>query len=449
MKCLIGWSVIGVALVFAIGGCSSTPKLMPTPNLYADGLRDPFPDVPPELQNNKVEVLYLTDRKPEKESTPDHVIYGFGRSRSIAMGVSTLEIGKDVSWSELNAASRTNKRKVKLPLTVVQTRELVRFPPTPKMLIELPTPTERTTRPAATTPSTLRSEVEAATEQCKAELSARLAKTPVKDVYVFVHGYDNKFDDAIETIGQLWHFLGRQGVPVAYTWPAGRGGLLRGYTYDRESSEFTVYHLKEMLRVIASCPDVHKIHIISHSRGTDVAVSALRELHLEFTGAGKNTREELKLKTLILAAPDLDVEVVIQRMVTVHLGRVPEQCAIYVCSKDEALGISNWLFGGSSRLGKIRGDMFSASELEDLRRVKSVQLIDARISDPGPYGHSYFHENAAVSSDLILLVRYGLYPSPERPLNADPKGFWYLTDDYPKYARVPTTAPSGKMATAP
>jgi esterase/lipase superfamily enzyme len=442
MKCLMGWSMIGIALVLAIGGCSSATDLMPTPNLYADGLRDPFPDVPPELQSNKVEVLYLTDRKPEKDAKPDHMTYGFGRSRSVAMGVSTVAIGKDVSWNELNAASRTSKRKGKYPLSLETTRELVRFPPTPKMLIELPTPTERTTRPTATTSSELRSEVEAAKAQCIAELSARLAKTPVKDVYVFVHGYDNTFLDAVETIGQMWHFLGRQGVPVAYTWPAGRGGLLRGYTYDRESSEFTVYHLKEMLRIIASCPDVNKVHIISHSRGTDVALSALRELHLEFTGAGKNTRQELKLKTLILAAPDLDIEVVIQRMVTVHLGRVPEQCAIYVCSKDSALGISNWLFGGSTRLGKIRGDMFSADELEAMRKVKSVQLIDARISDPGPYGHSYFHANPAVSSDLILLVRYGLYPSPERPLNADPKGFWYLKDAYPKYARVPSTAPT-------
>ena len=35
-------------------------------------------------------------------------------------------------------------------------------------------------------------------------------------------------------IAELWHFLGRQGVPILYTWPAGFGGL-RGYTRDRES----------------------------------------------------------------------------------------------------------------------------------------------------------------------------------------------------------------------
>src|SRR3954465_8153802 len=52
-----------LALVSAtLGGCSSTPKLMPTPNLYTQGAVNPFAEVPPALQSNKVDVLYLTDR---------------------------------------------------------------------------------------------------------------------------------------------------------------------------------------------------------------------------------------------------------------------------------------------------------------------------------------------------------------------------------------------------
>ena len=61
---------------------------MPTPNLYADGGVDPFPDVPPALQNNKAEVLYVTDRAPEQGSTPEAPAYGHKRSRSVAFGVS-------------------------------------------------------------------------------------------------------------------------------------------------------------------------------------------------------------------------------------------------------------------------------------------------------------------------------------------------------------------------
>src|SRR5688500_14781805 len=56
-------------------GCGGKPQLMPTPNLYAKAGRDPFPDVPAELQTNKVDVLYLTDRKPLKDSTPENRSY--------------------------------------------------------------------------------------------------------------------------------------------------------------------------------------------------------------------------------------------------------------------------------------------------------------------------------------------------------------------------------------
>jgi len=267
-------------------------------------------------------------------------------------------------------------------------------------------------------------------------LSTRLALTPVKDVYVFVHGYNNSFYDSVTTIAGLWHFLGRQGVPVAYSWPAGHGGLLRGYTYDRESGEFTVYHLKTMLRIIAACPDVHRVHVIAHSRGTDVALSALRELRLEIGGSrrtgAQETRDALKLGTLVLAAPDLDLDVVIQRMVTARLGRLPERSAMYICSKDEALTLSNWLFGGALRLGKLRSDVFTPQELEELRKMKNVQIIDAQVSKAGSFGHDYFHSNPAVSSDLILLMRYELLPGAEhgRPLTGTASGFWKITDRY-------------------
>jgi esterase/lipase superfamily enzyme len=252
-------------------------------------------------------------------------------------------------------------------------------------------------------------------------------------VYLFIHGYNNNFNDAVTTIAQLWHFLGRQGVPMAYTWPAGSTGLLRGYTYDRESSEFTVFHLKQMIRVIASCPDVQKINIISHSRGTGAAVNALRELHMEISGSGRVTRDELKLGTLVLAAPDIDLDVVIQQLTTVRLGRVPERFAMYVCARDKALGLSNWLFSGLQRLGQIKADVFTPEELEFLRSSKTMQIVDARISNAGAFGHDYFHSNPAVSSDLILLMRYKVPPGAEygRPLRVDKKGFWVIDDSYP------------------
>jgi esterase/lipase superfamily enzyme len=422
---------------------------MPTPNLYAGAGVNPFVEVPPELQNNHVDVIYLTDRGPEGAQGAN-AAYGFRRSRSVAYGVARVEFGKDVSWSELVKASRTSDRPADLPVTVASTKELGRFPQTPRTLLRIqqvttqptPIPEPAVTAASRTSPTTLPwlmlgddpdAEQLAAEDGLRREISAQMALTPVKEVYLFVHGYNNDFDYSIQTIAQLWHFFGREGVPIAYSWPAGSGGLLRGYTYDRESSEFTVFHLKQMIRVIASCPDVKKINIISHSRGTDVTISALRELHMEITGSGRSTRYMLKLGTVVLAAPDIDLDVVIQKFMTVHLGLVPERFAMYVCSEDKALGLSNWLFSGAERLGQLKADLFTPEELHTLRMSKTVQIIDARITNAGAFGHDYFHSNPAVSSDLILLMRYHLPPGAQygRPLRIADKGFWVIDDSYP------------------
>jgi hypothetical protein len=127
-------------------------------------------------------------------------------------------------------------------------------------------------------------------------------------------------------------------------------------------------------------------------------------------------------------------------MTTVRLGQVPERAALYICRSDRALGISNWLFKGGGRFGTLSSHIFSPAELEALRTSKTIQIIDARVSDPGPYGHSYFHSNPAVSSDLILLIRDKLTPGPDRPLGVDPKGFWFIGDDYPNLAKAKESA---------
>src|SRR4051812_20445582 len=115
------FACVGLMVVLCIGlsGCGGAPQLMPTPNVYSNGDRDPFPDVPPELQNNHVEVLYFTDRALDADSSPPGS-YGYRRSRSVAFGVSDVQFGKDVSWADLNKASRAAKRSVDLAVTVAK-----------------------------------------------------------------------------------------------------------------------------------------------------------------------------------------------------------------------------------------------------------------------------------------------------------------------------------------
>ena len=98
-------------------------------------------------------------------------------------------------------------------------------------------------------------------------------------------------------------------------------------------------------------------------------------------------------------------------------------------------GHFNWLFSGGLRVGKLTSDMFTPDELAALRQLKSSQIVDARVKNAGAFGHDYFHSNPAVSSDLVLIMRYRhLIAGAEngRPPQSDPQGFWYITDSYPE-----------------
>jgi esterase/lipase superfamily enzyme len=413
--------LVGLTLI-ALPACSSKTYLMPTPSVYTDPGWNPFAKVPPALQGDTVSVLYVTDRLPE-EKTEGELEYGYHRSRSAAFGEAVVQIGQGLSWDDLVQASRAAKRDKKLELNVTATRELARFAKTPPTLIL--TDAQMASQKA---PPVDPAQAEAE-RRFKEELAARLARTPRKDVFIFVHGFNNTFEDAVLTTAELWHFLGREGVPICYTWPAGVG-LIKAYEYTLASTQFTVFHFKQALRLIASCPEVQKVHIIAHSRGTAVTTDTVRELHIEICGTG-DTQKTLKLGTVILAAADIDLDVAIARNGTERIGRAVEHSALYISNKDKALGFSSWLFGGM-RVGDVDVKMFDKAEIDVLRGSQRLQLIDARVKKHG-LGHSYFHDDPAVSSDVVLLMRYQLLPGAEngRPLAVSDNGLWMIGEDYP------------------
>jgi len=426
---LVGLLMLVANSMVLTAGCAGPAliyTLMPTPNLYARTPDNPFADVPPALRTNTVDVLYVTDREPEGDPAKDPQ-YGSRRSKSLAFGMAIVRIGKDVSWDDLVTASRSAERHVSLPMSTVETREMGRFPPVPTREVERNGQFEES-------PESVDARV-TAEARLKALVAERLGLSPKKEVYVFIHGVGSDFSEPTYVMAGLWHFMGRCGVPVAYTWPAGGGGgPLQGYNYDRESSEFTVFHLKQFLRLLASCPGVEKVHILAHSRGTDTAITALRELAIEVRASGGDTRKTLKIGCFVLAAADIDLEVSTQRISAERLMRVPEQMAMYVSPTDTTLGMADWLFDSKQRLGESQeAGPLTRRRTELLQHLPDIQFIDVRVGGSGAGGHDYFYSHPGASSDLILLLRDNRRPGAEngRPLAREAGGLWRIDPDYP------------------
>ena len=213
--------------------------------------------------------------------------------------------------------------------------------------------------------------------------------------------------------------------------------MLRGYTYDRESSEFTVFHFKKFIEWLATISEVEGIHVIAHSRGTDVALTAIRELTIEWRGRSETALERFKLRNVVVAAPDINLEVSLQRTEREGTKWTAEQWTTYTSPHDKAIGSAEWLFGGI-RFGRAGFDtvdnmakMWSeTSAPKDSAGRDSVIQYEGKRG--GHHGHDYFRTNPTVASDLVLAVRYGRSPGAEngRPLKHIGGLFWRIDDDY-------------------
>jgi esterase/lipase superfamily enzyme len=414
--------------VLLIAGCAEARQLMPTPNLYTDEKAVLFEALPDEYASTQVELLYVTDRGPETDEA-GNLRYGYSRSNSLAVGTTVVDLGKNATWEDLAEASRTQSRIGAFKLSLVSIDEFTRLPPTPTPYEVIDGKVFEDREVVAVR--------DAAVARLQAEVKRRLALTPRKDVYLYVHGYNNTFEDAAFALAELWHFFGREGLPIVYTWPAGHPGIF-GYTYDRESSEFTVFHLKQLIKWLSKQPDVENIHVIAHSRGTDVATSAFRELVIWARGAGLNPREQFKIKNFVIAAPDLDVQVSSQRIAAEYLPLAVDQATLYTSPDDKAIGIAEWLFDSPrGRIGTWSIDELDEGEIARMEAYSGRLFVINFEGESTGYGHDYFRTNPAVSSDLALMIRYGFKPGEAgRPLENVGLNFWRVPEGYPANVKI-------------
>jgi esterase/lipase superfamily enzyme len=425
------------ALVLA--GCATTYPMMPTPAVYVGAQAKPlFTQAPEAVRTPPLDLLFITDRAPAT-SADEPEPYTADRSRSMAFGSTTILFGEGMTWDALVKQSLLIKRTTATDLKLGPTKELGRYPPIPYAV---------TVTPAGLTRASAALEAhETATRELQDEIARRLARSPRKEVVLYVHGVKNSFSDAALTMGEMCHFLGREFVCGIFTWPAGgKRGILFGYQEDYESSTFAVEHLRKAIRTIADTPGLERIHIMAHSRGTDVLASALSELSYEAYMQQSTLPRRFKLGHIVLMAPDMDADVAPAKIFAilsdpdVPYGGAPNprvvipplvgfHLTIYVSPDDKALATSNWLFGGLARLGRVEASMLTPERMNQAGQLGFLDVIQVR-GTTDFFGHGYFHSNPKASADLIAMIRYGLKPNePGRPLEEVKRPFWRVPSE--------------------
>lgn len=162
-------------------------------------------------------------------------------------------------------------------------------------------------------------------------------------VLIFVHGFNNLYEDSVYRFAQIVHDSHADVAPVVFTWPS-RGSIF-DYNYDKESTNYSRDALEELLRRTAQNPAVSDITIMAHSMGTWLTVEALRQMAI------RDGHVASKINNVILASPDLDVDVFGRQFVS--LGEERPHFTIFVSRDDRALALSRRISGNVDRLGQI------------------------------------------------------------------------------------------------
>lgn len=125
---------------------------------------------------------------------------------------------------------------------------------------------------------------------------------------------------------------------------------------------------------------------MAHSMGNWVTVEALRQIRI----SGKPVPQN-KVGNIILAAPDIDVDVFKSQLK--RFGKPAKPFVVIVSRDDKALGISEFLAGKKQRLGEYSND----AELVDLGAVV-VDMTDVKALDS--FNHGKFAQLAEMAPQL-------------------------------------------------
>ncbi len=433
-------AVCAVALILAaslVAGCARTARpLMPTPTLYQESAENElFAATPAERQATGLTLLYITNRSPMTDPE-SRLPYGESRSHLLAYGSAVVELGPDLDWLSVEQQSHLADRTSEVNLELGAVQELGRFPQEPYPVVVTSTGVGRS--------APVVRQHEEAKAGFQAELQRYLAHSPSKEVFLYVHGFKETFASAAYTTADLCHFLGREHVCAFFTWPASTtGGFLTAYTTTTESAEYAVGHLRKTIRMIAQTPGVQGVHLLAHSRGTVLLVNAFNELALEAIAFGLDPAQHLNLVNFILMAPDIDVDVALQKLMFFESDpdllthwpseQIPDflrgRLTVYSSPGDRALGVSEFLFRSRSRVGQV-GDQIPQERQKLVEAWGRFDLIVYKGTRTDRFGHSYFVSNPRVSSDLIALLRFGTKPGEAmRPLKQVGPVVWTFPED--------------------
>ncbi len=188
-------------------------------------------------------------------------------------------------------------------------------------------------------------------DEFDSKLLETVEKCQQKELFVFVHGFNNSFNASAENAAELSYYTGR---PVLlFSWPSAQ--KVYRYSLDECNNEWSQEHFNQVLEYLADLKKrtKMKISLVAHSMGNRLFIRGMTY----FAGTGL-------FSDMYMVNPDFDAQTFVH-----YLSRCMPKSGFLrdtrgqflVSRKDKALSVAEGVFGGYTRLGQ--GSDFTLSAL--------------------------------------------------------------------------------------
>jgi esterase/lipase superfamily enzyme len=226
-------------------------------------------------------------------------------------------------------------------------------------------------------------------------LHQQISGSGFKDVFIFVHGFNNSFEDAARRTAQMAYDLDFDGTPMMYSWPS--QGSTTAYAIDEAAVGISGRRMADFLDAVVAQAGAQRIHLIAHSMGNRALIEALQ------TYLAKRAPENRQhiFGQIVFTAPDVDRDYFSDAIEP--LTAAAERVTLYASDNDYALRSSQF-FHGAPRAGTA-GDV--------IVKLAGLDSIDMSSVPADALGHSYFAANSGAIYDIFRLLWRG-DPPPQR-----------------------------------
>jgi esterase/lipase superfamily enzyme len=246
-------------------------------------------------------------------------------------------------------------------------------------------------------------------------LRQQVKESPSKDLFIFVHGFNNTFEDAARRAAQMVYDLDFDGTPILYSWPS--QGSATAYAVDEASVGISGRKMADFLETVVAESGAERIHLLAHSMGNRALIEALQ------TYLAKRAPDKRRhiFGQIVFTAPDVDRDYFTDAIDS--LRGAAERVTLYASDNDYALRTSQYVHG-APRAGTAGAVII---------RLPGLDTIDMSAVPADALGHSYFAANSGAIYDIFRILWRG-DPPQQRCGMSDRKGsgtlavWWFNAD---------------------